>query len=110
MNSRQKVYRKFASVTALAAIVCLVIVLSSSFTAFAAGVNTADRRQVNITIAYMVTSAIAFALLVGYCAMTKKKEMMFILLFTAVFVIWGTPSVRHHPPLKKHCLQTKLHM
>ena len=87
MNSRQKVYRKFASVTALAAIVCLVIVLSSSFTAFAAGVNTADRRQVNTTIAYMVTSVIAFALLVGYCAMTKKKEMMFILLFTAVFVI-----------------------
>ncbi|MBE6887636.1 MAG: hypothetical protein E7484_04345 [Ruminococcaceae bacterium] len=87
MNSRQTRCKKLAQVIVIAAVVCIAVGLSSSLTVFAANADIAEKGQFNKTVAYMVTSAIAFALLLGYCALTKKKEMMFILLFTAVFII-----------------------
>ena len=86
MNNRKIISEKAVNIFVFAAVISLVVVLSS-FTVFAASVNTVDKSEFNKTIAYAVTTAIAFALLVGYCALVKKKEMMFILLFTAVFVI-----------------------
>ena len=63
------------------------VLLSSSLNVFAASVNTVDKAQFNKTIAYVVTTGIAFALLLGYCAVVKKKEITFLFLFIAVFVI-----------------------
>ena len=87
MNNRKIMYKKAANFFVFAAAVSLMVVLLSSLTVFAASVNTVDKSEFNKTIAYAVTAVIAFALLVGYCALIKKKEMMFILLFTAVFII-----------------------
>ena len=87
MNSRKILSGKAVNFFVFAAVISLLVVLSSSFAVFASSVNTVDKYEFNKTIAYAVTTAVAFALLVGNCALVKKKEMMFILLFTAVFVI-----------------------
>lgn len=87
MRSINTMHKKAVNIFVFAAVISLLVVLSSSFAVSAFSVNTVDKSEFNKTIAYAVTAAVAFALLVGYCALVKKKEMMFILLFTAVFVI-----------------------
>ena len=63
------------------------VLLSLPLNVFAASVNTVDKAQFNNTIAYVVTTGVAFVLLLGYCAAVKKKEITFLFLFIAVFVI-----------------------
>lgn len=41
----------------------------------------------NMSIAYIITTLIAFILLLGYCALVEDKKIIFIFLFTAVLVI-----------------------
>ena len=86
MNNRKTMYKKAVRFFYFMAIISLTVVLSS-VTVFAAGTDAAGKIEFNKTIAYIVTTAVAFALLVGYCSLVKKKEMTFILLFTAVFII-----------------------
>ncbi|MBR2029070.1 MAG: hypothetical protein IKA10_08820 [Oscillospiraceae bacterium] len=87
MSSKKPMYKKAVCIFAFAAVISLAVVLSSSFTVFAASTNTADKAEFNKTIAYVTTSFISFALLIGYCVVAKNKEAPFILLFTAVFII-----------------------
>ncbi|MBQ7816273.1 MAG: hypothetical protein IJ339_02795 [Oscillospiraceae bacterium] len=86
MNSRQTMGKKLLSVFVFITIISLTVVLSS-LTAFAASTGAAYKAEFNKTVAYVVTSTIAFALLVGYCSLVKEKELPFILLFTAIFII-----------------------
>ena len=41
----------------------------------------------NLKIAYTITTIISFALLVGYCGLVKNRKLVFVLLFTAVFIV-----------------------
>jgi len=86
MDNRKIMYKKAVRFFYFMVIISLTVVLSS-VTVFAAGTEAAGKIEFNKTIAYAVTAAVAFALLVGYCSLVKKKEMTFILLFTAVFII-----------------------
>lgn len=87
MYSRQTVCRKSAQAVVFFAFSFFMMGLFTSTTAFATGTAAAGKAEFNKTIAYVVTTTIAFVLLVGYCAVTKRKNVSFILLFTAVFVI-----------------------
>ena len=82
-TTANKKFQYFAAFAAMA----FIVVLSSPITAFAASVNTADKAELNKTIVYMVTTVIAFVLLVSYSALAKKKESVLSYLFVAVFVI-----------------------
>ena len=87
MNNRKIKYGKSVSAVVFFIFIFFMIVHTSSVTAYAVSVNTMDKADFNKTIAYMVTTITAFALLAGYCGLTKKKNVNFILLFTSVFVI-----------------------
>ena len=41
----------------------------------------------NLPVAYMITTMISFVLLLGYLAFVKKREIIFIFLYSAVFII-----------------------
>lgn len=41
----------------------------------------------NLKISYTITTIISFALLVGYCGLVKNRKLVFVLLFTAVFIV-----------------------
>ena len=45
------------------------------------------KQAFNMSIAYIITTLIAFILLMGYCALVENKKIIFIFLFTAVFVV-----------------------
>ena len=80
---------KFNKTTVRAIVACVVVFvfISSSFSVSAASVNTVDKAAINKTVVYMITTAIAFALLIGYTVFVDKKESVFVFLFVAVFVI-----------------------
>lgn len=71
------------------AVVCLVVfvLISSSLNVSAASVNTVDKASINKTVVYIITTALAFALLIGYTVFVEKKESIFVFLFVSVFVI-----------------------
>ena len=78
--------KKIYSLMAVACVVAFVFI-SSSFSVSAASVNTVDKASINKTVVYMITTVIAFALLIGYTVFVDKKESVFVFLFVSVFVI-----------------------
>ena len=82
MKNTENRMAKLSFVTAAA-----VLTLSSSF-AVSAQAQTADGKQLAVLpVAYMVTTAIAFLFLIGYCALVKNRKYTFVLLFASVFVV-----------------------
>ena len=59
MNSRKILSGKAVNIFVFAAVISLLVVLSSSFAVFASSVNTVDKYEFNKTIAYAVTTAVA---------------------------------------------------
>ena len=67
---------------------CMVILglfFSSTSSIFALEQNGAV--GFNMKMAYMITTFISFVLLVGYCGLVKNRKLIFVLLFTAVFIV-----------------------
>ena len=86
MNSKTGL-KKHTNTFAIFVAVIVFVVMSSSLHVFAHSVDTVDKVNLNKTVVYMITTGIAFALLIGYTALAKKKENMFVFLFVAVFII-----------------------
>ena len=76
MNSRKVIFLIFA-------IVCLFL----SSTSFVLAMDSGEVVSFDLKIAYMITALISFALLVGYCGLVKNRKLIFVLLFTAVFIV-----------------------
>ena len=58
-----------------------------SSTSFVFAFDQADGMMFSIKTAYMITTVISFVLLVGYCGLVKNKKLVFVLLFTSVFIV-----------------------
>lgn len=63
-------------------VLLLVFVTNVMAADAAAGMKTG-----NMSLLYGITSALALILLIGYCCIVRQKELWFILLYTAVFVV-----------------------
>jgi len=55
--------------------------------AYASENSVSGKMQFSNTAAYMITTVISFALMLGYLFLIKKKEPVFVMLFLSVFVI-----------------------
>lgn len=51
------------------------------------GCSQVGSKSANMSAIYIVTSILASALLLGYCFLVKKKELWFLILFSAVTVV-----------------------
>ena len=51
------------------------------------GCSQVGSKSANMSIIYMATSILSLALLLGYCFLVKKKELWFLVLFSAVTVV-----------------------
>lgn len=49
--------------------------------------NTIDNKTVNISFLYGITVIFSLILLIAYCTMVKKRDLWFVLLYTAVLVV-----------------------
>ena len=87
MYTPGKGYEKNICTLLLMLLVAAAVFVCSFSVAYAAGSDGSDKLQFNNTVAYMVTTVVSFILLLGYCAFIKKKDLVFILLFTSVLVI-----------------------
>lgn len=70
----------------LLAVAAAAVALSSPLTVFAAS-ETTEKHLLNISVIYMVTTAISFIFLIGYCVIVKNRKTYFVLLFASVFVV-----------------------
>ncbi|MBQ4650615.1 MAG: hypothetical protein IJB73_07935 [Firmicutes bacterium] len=87
MYTPGKGYEKNICTLLLMLLAAAAVFVCSFSVAYAAGSGSSDKLQFNNTVAYMVTTVVSFILLLGYCAFIKKKDLVFILLFTSVLVI-----------------------
>lgn len=87
MYTPGKGFEKYICPLLLMLLAAAVVFVSSVSVAWAAEITGSDKLQFNNTVAYMITTGISFILLLGYCAFVKKKDLVFILLFTSVLVI-----------------------
>lgn len=83
---RTDTVHNFLSRIMLLAVTAAAITLSSPLTVFAVS-ETTEKPLLNISVIYMVTTAISFIFLIGYCAIVKNRKAYFVLLFTSVFVV-----------------------
>lgn len=87
MKDKYAIVKNYGYILLLAFVVVSVIVMIFSMDFSTANVNTTERFEFNKTIAYVITSTIAFSLLIAYCVLVDNKEILFIFLFTAVFIV-----------------------
>jgi len=51
------------------------------------GCNAIDNKTASLSSVYIITSAIALLVLLGYCFMAKKREIWYLLLFSSVLIV-----------------------
>ena len=54
---------------------------------FLSGCSHVGSKSANMSVIYIATSILSLALLLGYCFLVKKKELWFLVLFSAVTVV-----------------------
>lgn len=64
-------------------IACLIFSVLISLS----GCSPVGSKSANITVIYIATSILSLLLLLGYCFLVKKKELWFLILFSAVTVV-----------------------
>lgn len=57
------------------------------FFLFLPGCTAIGDKTANLSVIYGVTAVLSLLLLIGYCAVVKKKDIWFLLLFTSVLVV-----------------------
>ena len=87
MYNNQKGIKNCISAIAAIIIIAFFIILVSTSSALASDGSPSEKIAFNNTVAYKITTAVSFLLLLGYCAFIKKKELVFVLLFASVLLI-----------------------
>ena len=89
-------------------LIFLLITLNTA-SAYAADSSVSDKIQFSNTVAYMITTVISAALLLGYILLIRKKEPVFLLLFTSVFIInFGYAALSRAQILENALLANKI--